>query len=116
MFGKSENEKWTEESIANLDWNIDSNRKWTEEWIDYLDGHVDSNQEWTEEWVDYLETEVKELRKEVATLKAQLKSLKSGMPQDSRAELQKLFAQAVNECLGGKAKKKALSYQNVEKS
>ena len=105
MFGKSEHEKWTEESIANLDWNIDSNRKWTEEWIDYLDGNVDSNQEWAEEWVDYLETEVKELRNEVAKLKAQLKSLKSGM-QPVQAigakELQELIAKAVNECLGTK--------------
>lgn len=87
MFGKSENEKWTEE------------------WIDYLDGHVDSNQEWTEEWVDYLETEVKELRKEVAKLKAQLKSLKSGMQPVQTfgaKELQELIAKAVNECLGGK--------------
>lgn len=87
MSGKSEHEKWVEKSIENLDWNIDATRKWTEE------------------WVDYLETEVMELRNEVAKLQAQLKSLKSGMPQDSRAELQELIAQAVNECLGTKTMK-----------
>lgn len=90
MSGKSEHEKWVEKSIENLDWNIDATRKWTEE------------------WVDYLETEVMELRNEVAKLQAQLKSLKSGM-QPVQAigakELQELIAQAVNECLGTKTMK-----------